>query len=105
VQVGLSELAILIAVDGTGALLRDPSRRGGYYWRATSQLTRRPDLDANPEPEWLQRARVSPRPNTRLYWLLGLTPAPPDTLDPWTTDPADDPPAPMFDTDASGRPR
>ena len=97
--------AILIKIVGPAALIRWADREGGYAWRHLNTLTRRRDLDANPDPEWLARARASRRPPPALWWLLGLVPAPPDTLIPTDDDPPRDGlPVPMFEVDRDGRP-
>src|SRR5262245_24299661 len=95
VETAAGRLGILIAVEGRSALLREARARGGYFWCAIADLRRRPELDASPDPAWLARARASRRPSPRLYALLGLAPAPPDTLD--VTEPNDGPPAHEFD--------
>lgn len=93
VETKLGDRAILIRESANDAcLIRYTEQRGGYHWVSWSWLTRRPDLDAHPEPEWLKRARASSRPPRVLWSLLH-----------------DDDPAPLlrhfeFDTDADGRP-
>jgi hypothetical protein len=97
-------LAILIRVEGSAALIRWATDGGGYAWRDVSRIRRRPECDGNPIPEWLAHARASVRPGAALYALCGLAPMPPDDLAPQPV-PASDPPVPMFEVDAEGRPR
>jgi hypothetical protein len=102
VETRRGDLAILIKIVESAALIRWAEDWGGYAWTGVADLRRRPDLDNRREPAWLQKARASRRPDAALWWLLDRVPAPPDDLDP-TPQPKDGPPDPMFDTDADGR--
>ena len=68
-------LAILVraARCGDAVLIRYADPRGGYRWTGAERLRRRQDLDAGPEPAWLQQARVSPRPPAILWDILNMS--------------------------------
>lgn len=57
--------------DNDPVLVADAQgREPGYHWTGASMLTRRSDLDKQPEPSWLKRARASSRPPAVLHDLL-----------------------------------
>jgi hypothetical protein len=86
-------MVINVSPRGRAVLIRSWAKKGGYQWVGASSLVRREDCDRLPEPEWLQRARVSRRPPLVLFRVLNPTigeaiddidDAPPAGLDPVT---------------------
>lgn len=72
VQTARGEVAILVRAGrmGDAALIRYAEGDAGYHWVDASWLTRRDDLDGNPEPMWLRQARTSHRPPSVLWDIL-----------------------------------
>jgi hypothetical protein len=63
-------IAIIVKVKGTAILVRFCHGRGHYQTVAIEALTRRPDCDNDPDPQWLVDARNSRKPSLEMHDLL-----------------------------------
>lgn len=105
-ETGNGRRVVLVSAgrNGDSVLVRDVAPRGGYFWTSAAMLERRADLDAGPEPVWLQQARMSPRPPAVLWDILDRVQvryAQPQTNEELEAE--DEFRKPQFDTDAEGR--